>query len=295
MHGCDHTRGEYATNNVAALAGKSQLALERMRAHQRSSGVPFDDVMVFPQGLFSAEAMAALKAAGYLAAINSDLFASTGDRPALTLGDLLDVAVTKYAGFPLFGRRYPKILAEFAFDLFLGKPALAVEHHGFFRHGYASLEAFVDQLRMLDGQLEWTSVGAIGAKTCLARTEADGAVSVKFYTNRFQLTNTGAHERVYRLAGPLSDGPLPAVTVDGTAWNVEHVDGRPVVRVALQPGQRAHIVLASGASGSVGAAWKSTPIHAASVAIRRRLCDLRDNHLETNRVLSAVFNGLAAV
>jgi hypothetical protein len=296
VHGCDHTRGEYATNDAALLAGKSQLALERMQAHQRDSGVPFDDVMVFPQGLFSVEAMSALSAAGYLAAINSDLFASTGESPALTLRDLLDVAVTKYAGFPLFGRRYPKVLAEFAFDLFVGKPALAVEHHGFFRHGYAALEAFVDQLQALDDRIEWTSVGAICRQTSVSRTEPDGVVSVRFYTNRFQLTNTAAHEQVYRLHGPRqSDDFRAAVTVNGKPWSGENVNHQPVIQMSLGPGESAHIVLVPDASKSVTAAWKSTPVHAASVAIRRRLCDLRDNHVETNRVLSAVLNGLAAV
>src|SRR5262252_284044 len=98
-----------------------------MKAHSEINGVPFDDVMVFPQGLFSTGAMAALKAAGYLAAVNSDLCPSNGSG-TLTLRDVLEVAVTRFSGFPLFGRRYPRELAEFALDLFVGKPALAVEH-----------------------------------------------------------------------------------------------------------------------------------------------------------------------
>jgi hypothetical protein len=47
--------------------------------------------------------------------------------------DLLDVAVTRYGGFPLFGRRYPRSLLPFALDLFMGKPALIAEHHEYFR------------------------------------------------------------------------------------------------------------------------------------------------------------------
>src|SRR5207248_2798636 len=118
------------------------------------------------------EAMAALKAVGYLAAINSYLSPST--RPeTLTLRDLLQVAVMRFADFPLFGRRYPRDVAEFAFDLFLGKPALAVEHHGYFRDGYQSLHAFVQDLSRLDARLEWTTVGNICSQACLTRVAKD--------------------------------------------------------------------------------------------------------------------------
>src|SRR5438046_968071 len=74
VHGCDHTWGEFAIADGASLHGKARLALERMRTHHRLSGVPFEEIMVFPQGLFSVEAMAALERAGYLAAVNTDLF-----------------------------------------------------------------------------------------------------------------------------------------------------------------------------------------------------------------------------
>ena len=125
VHGCDHTGAEFEERDTELLRGKAQLALDRMRKHQQHFGIPFDEVMVFPQGLFSAEALPALKAAGYLAAVNTELSPSTNSR-SLSLRDLLDVAVTRFADFPVFGRHYPNELAEFAFDLFLGKPALAV-------------------------------------------------------------------------------------------------------------------------------------------------------------------------
>ena len=161
VHGCDHTGGEFAATDIGSLRTKAAMALERMEVHRRLCGVPFDDVMVFPQGLFSAEAIAALKGAGYLAAVNSDVFPSTQPE-SLHLRDLLDVAIAKFADFPLFGRRYPGDLAEFAFDLFMGKPALAVEHHGYFRHGYAALESFVERLNGLDERLEWSDLASRG-------------------------------------------------------------------------------------------------------------------------------------
>lgn len=146
IHGCDHTGAEFATTDFESLYEKAQLALGRMRAHQRVSGVPFDSVMVFPQGLFSPEAITALKASGYLAAVNTDLCPSTRTEP-LAVRDLLEVALTRFVDFPLFSRRYPQDVAEFALDLFMGKPALAVEHHGYFRNGYSALESFATRVK----------------------------------------------------------------------------------------------------------------------------------------------------
>ena len=215
VHGCDHTGGEFSIRDVNSLRGKAQLALDRMRTHSRSSGVPFDEVMVFPQGSFSTEALKALSRAGYLAAINTHLQPSTVPE-GLELRDLLSVAVTRFADFPLFGRHYPDGLDDFAFDLFLGKPALAVEHHGYFRNGYTALQAFVARLSDLDERLEWTNPASICAHACRTKTADDGEVYVQFYTNRFHLENDGKQARRYvLLRRHTGEGPSPSVTVNG--------------------------------------------------------------------------------
>jgi hypothetical protein len=288
VHGCDHTGGEFAAADMGSLRTKAQIALKRMELHRQLSGVPFDDVMVFPQGLFSAEAMTALKACGYLAAVNSDVFPSTQpeSRP---LRDLLDVAISGSDDFPLFGRRYPHDPAEFAFDLFMGKPALAVEHHGYFRNGYAALESFVERLNGLDARLEWSDLGTICSRACLARVGADGDVQVRFYTSRFSLTNCEAAARKYCLTRrQTSDGPAPSVTIDGHKCAVQHEDGYLRVNLSLDPGQTADIRTSAGEFDLAGPRRRAWPLHGMKVLLRRRLSEFRDNHLDTNRVLSAI-------
>jgi hypothetical protein len=287
VHGCDHTWGEFAIADGASLHGKARLALERMRAHHRLSGVPFDDVMVFPQGLFSVEAMAALERAGYLAAVNTDLFPARS-RASMALRDLLDVAVVRLGGCPLFGRRYPGNLAAFAFDLFLGKPAIAVEHHGYFRHGYAALESFVHGLNGLDDRLEWTNLGTICSRACLTRTDAQGDVHVRFFTRRFQLTNTAARAQRYQLFRPHPvAASLPAMFVNGRAWTVERQDDSVKLILSVDPGQTVDIGLAE-AEEPVASPWQETGLHNARVRIRRLLCEFRHNHVDTNGILHAV-------
>jgi hypothetical protein len=286
IHGCDHTRAEFAATSFELLRAKARLALERMQVHHRLSGIPFDDVMVFPQGLFSSEAVKALEACRYLAAVNTDL-CPTNMAEGLALRDLLDVAVTTFSDFPLFGRRYPEDPAEFAFDLFLGKPALVVQHHGYFRDGYEALGTFVKRLNDLDERLEWTSLATICSRACLKRVTLQGDVHVRFYTNRFQFLNAGNRAQTYLLFRQrTSDGPLPAVTVNGCAWAREQKEGSLIIRLSLEPGQKADVrILPDDPTAAPAVPWRPTRVHNAMVLVRRVLCELRDNHVEANRLL----------
>ena len=288
VHGCDHTGGEFSTRDVESLRGKSQLALDRMRTHSRSSGVPFDEVMVFPQGSFSVEALQALSSAGYLAAINTHLQPSTVPE-GLELRDLLSVAVTRFADFPLFGRHYPDGLDDLAFDLFLGKPALVVEHHGYFRNGYGALQAFVARLSTLDERLEWTNPATICARACLTRTAGDGDVYVQFYTSRFHLKNDGGQARRYvLLRRQTGEGPPPSVTIDGRVWNYELRDGNLEIRLLLEAEQTAEIKIISGAPDAASPLCWQTPVYKSKVRVRRMLSEFRDNYVDTNRVLNGI-------
>jgi hypothetical protein len=288
IHGCDHTGGEFATTDIESLRKKTHLAIERMRAHCQLSGIPFDDVMVFPQGLFSAEALTALESSGYLAAVNTDLCPSTMPE-TLILRDLLDVAVTRFANFPLFGRRYPKDPAEFAFDLFMGKPALAVEHHGYFRNGYGAIDTFVSRLNALDERLEWASLANICSRACLTKTAENGDVHVRFYANRFRLKNTGTQTRQYVLLRQRHlDGRLPSATVDGCEWSCEQHGDSLKLRLSLDPGKTAEIRILLDHSAYATFERKQTLVHDARVLVRRVLSEFRDNHVDTNRVLDGI-------
>lgn len=291
VHGCDHTRAEFAAKSAELLGAKARLALDRMEAHRQRSQIPFDEVMVFPQGLFSSEAVSALNACGYLAAVNTDL--TTADHGStLKLRDLLGVAVTTHADFPLFGRHYPKDPAEFAFALFMGKPALVVEHHSYLENGYDTLCGFVRTLNSLDARLEWSSLASICCRACSKRINSNGEVEVRFYTNRFLLTNETSNNQTYHLLQRrLAGGPVPAVTIDGRSWHREW-DGCDIkITLCLKPGQSAEVrVLAINTQNAV-VSWNPTAAHKARVFIRQALFELRDNYIYTNRYLKGLLFG----
>jgi hypothetical protein len=158
IHGCNHTYNEFGGNNYQELSALSATALWRMEQHKRLTGLPYDPIMVFPQGLFSSVAMQALKDQGFLAAFNSTLRATDGNELPASEYQLPGIFV--YADFPLFLRRYPKDKSHFVQDIALGRPILIVEHHGAFRNGYKTITDMVDWINGL-GRVRWTSLLSI--------------------------------------------------------------------------------------------------------------------------------------
>lgn len=293
IHGCDHTLAEFGTTSSGLLEAKARLALERMQIQSERIGIPFDGVMVFPQGLFSCESIRALDACGYVAAVNTDVCPSNMPQ-GLTLRDLLDVAVTRFGGFPLFARHYPRDPAEFAFDLFLGKPALVVEHHGYFRNGYEEFGAFARQLDSLDGELEWNNLATVCSRASLKRATAEGDVHVRFYTNRFQLMNRNAWSQTYTLFRQWPrDSQLPSVMLNGRPCIGETKHGNLTITLELKPGEACELrILTRSSANNSTRSWKPTAAYQARVFLRRMLCEFRDDYVETNELLNVIVSNL---
>jgi hypothetical protein len=183
VHGCDHTAAEFGSQDREKLAGKLVVARRKMEAHQQFSGLRSQPVMVFPQGIFSVEAMACLGPGGYLAAVNTEV-ADYQRQARVTLHDLLNPALVCYDGSPLFIRRRPDAgTVNFAVDSFLGKPCLVVLHHDFFKGGIKNLEELVHTFANFHPQLSWDSLENIVKGCALSKREADGRKTIRIFAN----------------------------------------------------------------------------------------------------------------
>ena len=281
IHGCDHTKREFGGTAAAPLLSKAGASRARMAKHRELTGVPCDNVMVFPQGVFSTAALRAMKQAGFLAAVNSTPFPVDDPPEKLRVRDLLSPAVTRHSSLPLFIRHYPTRLAEFALDLFLGKPALMVEHHDYFRDGYHQLEAFAAQINHLSDSIEWRGLEEIVRNSYLWRTDAGGVVHVRLFCDDSVVRNDWPTPRQFRFSKSLDRDQLkpPAVAANGEYVTTVTAESEVCFERTLQPGEQVAIELGApeGAlSGGLrfGSAW-----YRAKVFARRRLCELRDNYL----------------
>ena len=167
VHGCNHLGNEFGGGNYQHLSRLSSQALWRMDEHRKLTGLPYDPVMVFPQGHFSSAAMRALKDQRFLAAFNTTIRATDADQPPVI--EYQRPATTIYHDFPLFLRRYGKIKSVLLQDLASGRPIIIVGHHGAFKNGYKPMTDLVDWVNGL-GKIKWTSLLNIVNHYCGGKT-----------------------------------------------------------------------------------------------------------------------------
>jgi hypothetical protein len=293
VHGCDHTNKEFEIIDSALLARKAALALHRMEMQRERTGAAFEPVMVFPQGRFSRSAIAALRSNDYLAAVNSTVFPTDSEADDLKVADLLQPAVMRYDGFPIFQRRYPHRLFDFAFDLFLGKPALVVEHHEYFRDGCHTWEEFVAALYKLDSSLRWPGLTAQLMRSCRKRKLSNDSLEIQFYTRKFQLENDYRDSKSFLLRKYEPDSALiESVLVDGKGTPFSCENGFLELHIQTDPGKTRNIEIVDR-EHSHDRAKGFGVVHNARVLLRRGLSEFRDNTLARHDGLLKIANGVA--
>jgi hypothetical protein len=274
IHGCDHTHREFGAVDLVDLGKRTDLARARMQQHQNRTGIPYADVMVFPQGAFSTDSMRVLRSRNYLAAVNSGL---VQDSRGVKLRELLGPAVMSYENFALFTRRYPSAgIENFALDLFLGKPCLIVEHHEYFRNGYEAIGDFVDELTGLDANLKWAGLGDVLRSTVRIKRTSSQQSQVQMYASGCVLENSGPGPlrlTVRREAPEIA--PPKMVTANGQTIEHSTQNGMLTFALDLDAGMRTEIrVLHDGPLASE--TWKRPLLYVLRTAARRYLSEMRD-------------------
>jgi hypothetical protein len=294
VHGCDHTNKEFEDVDVGLLQLKAGTSLRRMESHRSRTDLAFDPVMVFPQGKFSTSAMLALRSTGYLAAVNTTSFPTNAGSEPLTIADFLRPAITKFHGFPLFQRRYPRRLIDFAFDVFLGRPVLLVQHHQDFRNGYQHLEEFVSGLRKLEPRLTWGALACQLMQSCMLRSLSDGSMEIRFFTSQFRFRNRRTTATNFAFSKEEPDASaICGVTVNGTSVPFSFKNGFLMFEHKADAGQVLEIEIRDIPRLPLPAMKRLGVSHAVSVCARRALSEFRDNTLVKYPRLLATATGIA--
>jgi hypothetical protein len=260
-----------------------------MDTHQQHTGLPYQPVMVFPQGVFSIEAMSSLRTGGYLAAANTEVADCRG-RGHLTLQDLLYPAVLCYEGPPLFTRRRPEDGAlNFAVDSFLGKPCLVVLHHDFFKGGVKKLEELARTFAKFRPQLSWNNLENIVGRCALSRREADGGKTVRIFADRALITLS---EQLTVVKRETDNNKIHRVEIDDQS--VEFSLGDGFLRFNLEPrANRTVAIRIVTAESPVVQVNEDSMREKARIAMRRYLCELRDNYPAKSETVLRWAHGIA--
>jgi hypothetical protein len=279
IHGCDHTNREFGSQDTETLTYQAGVSVSRMERHQERTRLPYERVMVFPQGYFSKAAIHALRRNKYLAAVNTSCYPIDDASGELKIGDFLRPAITRFDGFPIFQRHYPRKMIDFAFDLFLGKPAFIVEHHPYLGDGCLKLESFVAELQKIEPDLTWPTLSAQIERACLVRRREDSSYAVKFFTGKFVLRNDQATRTHFVLEkDEPGESVIESVLVDGKAMPFSFRESSIQFEVELDAGQVAQLEIVDKPRASLPIKRLGVR-YSFGVFVRRELSEFRDNTL----------------
>jgi hypothetical protein len=281
FHGNDHTAGEFASTDATFLNTSLAIATGRMKVHQQMTGVEYERVMVFPQGRFSREAMQALSTHNFESAVNTTTCPADA-RTNVRLADLTQPAVLSHAGFPLFVRTPVSNTTEvdIAFSLFFGRPILLGAHHDDFRDIQTVLST-ISTVNAMCPSIVWTSVGTATRRSVLVKRHKDGSKRIRAYSRTVEIQNGSSCSEHISIEWPriAAGGALDIPPTDTVQPDWPRIDG--------QDGFTAQFDLASGESRQLSYVQcaERPAIHdlgvkwAVNAFVRRRLSEIRDNHL----------------
>lgn len=283
-HGCDHTNNEFKSNDYEGLLRKNFVARQRMEQHHQRTGLACEPLMVCPQEQYSLEGMRAFAdSRQFLALVNTGCMPRDLTTPQICGADLLLAAQDSFFGLPVFKRHYwGGDMAVFAMSLFLGKPAILVEHHEFFRDGPGGAEAFASGLAKLRPNLKWASLADTVMRTHLRRRISDGHYEVRFFTDSFRLEHEYPQPVEYRLIRRIPETTrLQRITVNGCEVRFNR-DNEQLAFSVVAEAPKSLEVRVEIAPVSPTKPYSSGLKYQASVALRRGLSEFRDNFIARN-------------
>jgi hypothetical protein len=291
VHGCDHTAGEFSACHRQNLRAAASEAVSRMSQHERQTGLPHDRVMVFPQGMFSKEAIAELKRAGFHAVVNTEVHSNPVGAHRLKIADVWDVAVMAYSDFPIYTRRYPtQGIENFAFDLLLGKPCLIVIHHDFCSDGYARLSRFIDQVNTLKAPTVWRSLGDVLRRSYRQKQVSADSIEIQMYGNELLIENQSDRAKSYfvRRREP-HPNCIESLHSGSHQLPWDFADNHLKFRLKLGPRETTLVTLRFKA-GEHAARGHQNFIHSARTMLRRYLSEARDNYVAPAKARLVAFS-----
>jgi hypothetical protein len=257
-----------------------------MESLTRKTLLPHDNIMVFPQGMFSPEAGRVLKLNGIVAAVNTEV-APSGDAVNETeIADLWDVAIMKYGSFPIFTRRYLTHGVEnFAFDALLGKPCLMVAHHEVFKNCGRELVEFIGKLNSLKWNLRWCSLGEVIRHSSRIRNSIEGKCAIQMYGKQLEIENTlTAPVEAVVMKAETDPICVAAVNVNQESVQYSYGDGQLIFRVTMRPGERVEVRVTYFDKLDLDSS-KDGIAYRIKMGVRRHLSEFRDNYVSHNDLL----------
>ena len=292
FHGNDHTDAEMAATDPRVLAYCLTTAQARMERFTARTGIRCGKVMAFPQGAFSRSALAALKEHNFIGAVNWGHIPTGGQRPALTLANVLQPSIRYEDGCPFFLRRPVKRVRpeDIAMDAFVGRPILLQEHHELFRDPTALFETVTLINRMLP-EVTWRDLQSSLEMAYLVRKSTDSTVSIRPCALALQIKNTESNSIRYDVEWPDQNANVSLGSGSQEYAGVGHDDAH-LHSFTLAPGEVGSASQPREARAAVGPVFRPSFARIIKIGVRRTLAELRDNYLSRSPVAISVVKSM---
>ncbi len=231
VHGDNHDHKEfteYRSKPLNVQIADMKQSLARMEQFKTLTGIPYDNVMVFPHSIAPEKTLEALKTYNYLATVNSSNVPQGARPPAGASFDLRAVTLT-FAGFPSFIRYsidVPVTQSLIAINEYLGNPLLFYGHSDSLAKGVGSFDAVADQVNKREPETKWQGLGDIARHSYLIKLRSDSNYDVLAFSSGICLENLSGRDSTFNVRKP-ETGPqtIGAVTLDGQPYPYQHQDG----------------------------------------------------------------------
>jgi len=245
-----HPARPFAEQEAAILEG-----LQRMLTHQIESGVPFERVMVFPEGISPEDTLVVLKRMNYLATVNAQSVPLGASRTG-QWDEGMSMASLSYANFPVVTRRQhvtrfttpDPVVQDAVFDLFIDRPALfwADPLDGdLFTTGMDEFNLIADRVNSLPGELEWRGLGDVLRRAYRQRLNDDGSFDVQMFTPAALLNNPNSTPHTYHfMKEETLNVPIKSVLVNGQEYPYRVEDGMLLIDVVVPGRERVEVRIA---------------------------------------------------
>ncbi len=283
IHGDNHDHKEFTDYQSKPLAGQIadlKQSLARMERFQALTGIPHDNVMIFPHSIAPEKTLEALKTYNYLATVNSTNVPQGAAKPKGLTFALRPVTLS-FAGFPSISRYSvagPISKPYIAINEFLGNPLLFYGHSDDFAKGIDGFDSVADEVNKLEPDTQWRSLGDVIRHQYVVKLRSDSNYDVLSFSSSICLDNVSGRDSIFYVrkeeTGPQA---INSLTVDGQRYEYRLQDGSVNFSLPVPAGKTRFAVIQY--ENDFNLASVATSNDSSVVYFLRKSSDFRDIYL----------------
>lgn len=294
IHGDNHDHKEFddlTSRPLPLQVAAMKQSLARMEQFKSLTGIPYDQVFVFPHSIGSEQILEQLKAYNFTATVNSSSIPMDGTRPASPLFALRPVTTT-FGDFPSISRNSAAMTNPgrfIAINQFLDNPIFFYCHQDFFVRGIDAFDSVADKVNQLQPDTRWSGLGEIAEHLYLLKRRTGSDYDVLTFSGSVKLDNTSERASLFHIRKQESDPPaIESVSVDSQQVPFQMEEGYVQLTVPVPAGGSRRVVIRY--KNDLNLASIPVSKNSLRVYLLRRASDFRDITMTGNSAGRAIIS-----